>query len=152
MQLHEACLQQAGLGLRAMWFVRGTFLQSSSDHVTLFTCSQILLFSFFFFCLLGPHPRHRELPRLGVYLELQLPAYATATATPDPSRICHLHHSSRQRWILNPLSESRDQTHVLMDTKWVPNPLNHNGNSLFTRLEHQFCLQKGPPPSSRGLS
>ena len=26
-----------------------------------------------------------------------------------------LHHSSWQRWILNPLSEARDQTHNLMD-------------------------------------
>ena len=33
-------------------------------------------------------------PRLGVELKLQLPAHATATATRDPSRICHLHHSS----------------------------------------------------------
>ena len=35
---------------------------------------------------LGPHPRHMvEVPRLGVQLELQLPAYTTATApTPQP--------------------------------------------------------------------
>ena len=53
-----------------------------------------------------------EGPSLGVKLEVQLPAYATAyatatayvtaTATPDPSRICDPHHSSRQRRILNP--------------------------------------------------
>ena len=30
---------------------------------------------------------------------------ATATATPDPSRICDLHHSSWQCWILNPLGQ-----------------------------------------------
>ena len=36
-----------------------------------------------------------EASRLGVELEeLQLPAYTTATATPDPSHICDLHHSS----------------------------------------------------------
>ena len=38
---------------------------------------------FYFFCLsvfLGPHPRHIEVPRLEVKSELQLPAYATATA------------------------------------------------------------------------
>ena len=28
-----------------------------------------------------------EVPRLGVELELKLPAYATATAMPDPSHI-----------------------------------------------------------------
>ena len=31
-----------------------------------------------------PHPRHMEVPRLGVESELQLPVYTTATATPDP--------------------------------------------------------------------
>ena len=46
-------------------------------------------------------------------------AYATATATPDPSRVCDLCHSSWQRRIINPLSELRDGTHVLMDTSGV---------------------------------
>ena len=31
-----------------------------------------------------------------------------------PSLICNLHNSSQQRWILNPLSEARDQTWVFM--------------------------------------
>ena len=52
-----------------------------------------------------------EVPRVGVESELQqLPAYATGTATPDLSRVWDLHHSSRQSWILHPLSEARDQT------------------------------------------
>ena len=55
-----------------------------------------------------------EVPRLGVELELQLLAYATATAMRNPSCICDLHHSSRQRQILNPLGEARDRTHNLM--------------------------------------
>ena len=55
-----------------------------------------------------------EVPRLGVESELQLPVYTTVTAKPDPSRIYYLHHSSQQCWILNPLSESRDQTRKLM--------------------------------------
>ena len=33
---------------------------------------------------LGLHPWHMEIPRLGVESELQLLAYATATAMPDP--------------------------------------------------------------------
>ena len=37
-----------------------------------------------------------------------------ATAMRDPSRVCNLHHSSGQRRILNPLSEARDQTCILM--------------------------------------
>ena len=40
--------------------------------------------------------------------ELQLPACTIATATWDPSLVCNLHHSSRQCWILNPLSRARD--------------------------------------------
>ena len=63
---------------------------------------------------LGPHLRHKEFPRLGVESELQLPAYATATAMWDPSHICNLHHSSRQGQILNPMSKARDQTRILM--------------------------------------
>ena len=54
-----------------------------------------------------------EVPRLGVESELQLPAYARATATQDPSRICKLHYSSWQRRILNPLSEARGRIYVL---------------------------------------
>ena len=57
-----------------------------------------------------------EVLRLGVESELQLLAYTAATATQDPSRICDLHHSSRQCWIFNPLREARDRTHILMDT------------------------------------
>ena len=67
-------------------------------------------------------------PRLGVESELQLPAYTPATQ--DPSRICDLHHSSRQCQILNPLSKARDRTSILMDTCQVRNPLSYNGKSL----------------------
>ena len=51
---------------------------------------------------------------LGAKSELKPPAYARATATRDPSRVCDLHHSSRQRRIINPLSKARDQTRNLM--------------------------------------
>ena len=60
-----------------------------------------------------------EVPRLGVKSELQLPAYATATAMPDLSSICNLHHSLWQRRILNPLNEAGDQTRILMDTSQI---------------------------------
>ena len=55
----------------------------------------------------------------GMKWELQLLAYTTAIATQDPSSICDLHHSSRPCWILNPLREARDRTHVLMDTSQI---------------------------------
>ena len=55
-----------------------------------------------------------EVPRLGVKLELQLPAYAL-----NLSCVCDPHHSSWKHKILNPLSKARDQTHILMDTSRV---------------------------------
>ena len=55
-----------------------------------------------------------EVPRVGVESEMQLPAYATATALPALSCVCDLHHSSWQCQILNPLSVARDRSHNLM--------------------------------------
>ena len=60
-----------------------------------------------------------EVPRLGVELKLQPPAYAAAAATPGLSRICDLHHSLWQHRISNPLSKARDQIWVPMDAKQV---------------------------------
>ena len=82
---------------------------------------------YIYFFFLGPQLQHIEVPGLGVESELQLPACATAMS--DPSDICKLHCSLCQCWILNPLNEARDQTHILMDTIWVLNLLSHNGNS-----------------------
>ena len=80
-------------------------------------------------CFLGPHLQHMEVPRLRVELEPQLLAYTTARVMPDPSRICNLHHSSRPCQILNPLSEARDQTRILMDTSRI----------------HFYCATMGTP-------
>ena len=60
-----------------------------------------------------------EVPRLGVQMELWLLAYTRATAMPDPSRVCVLHHSSGQRQILNPPSKARDQTLNFMIPSWI---------------------------------
>ena len=50
----------------------------------------LLSFSFvvvvFFFLFLGPHLQHMEIPRLGVELELQLPA-----------GLCHSHSDARSK-------------------------------------------------------
>ena len=71
-----------------------------------------------FFGLLGPHPQHMEVPRLGTESELQLQS-------------CHSHSNSGSEpcpqpapllpatWILNPLKEARDRTCVLTGTSWV---------------------------------
>ena len=77
-------------------------------------CSLFFSFLSFFFFFLGLHLQRMEVPRLGVELELQQQAYTTATATPDPRYVSNLHHSSRQSWIVNPLSKARDQTSNLM--------------------------------------
>ena len=58
---------------------------------------------------------HMEVPWLRVESELQLPAYTTATAMQDPSRICDQCHSQ----ILNPLSEARDRIYILTDASQV---------------------------------
>ena len=60
-----------------------------------------------FFLFLGLYLQHTGTPKLGVESELQLPTYTTATATPDPSLTCDLHHSHSNR------------THMLMDPSQV---------------------------------
>ena len=96
----------------------------------------------FFICFLGPHLQHMEVPRLRVQSEVHLPAYITATTTPDPSRICDLQHSSGQHQIFNPLSEV-GWTCILMDTSRTFNPLSHNGNSQAGAIRN---LCPSPPP------
>ena len=78
-----------------------------------------------------------ELPSLGVESELHLPAYTTGTAMLDLSHVRNLHHSSWQCWILNPLSEAWDQTHILMD---------------ISRVCYHCATTGTPKTSSAGLS
>ena len=100
----------------------------------IFFMSILVLFFFFLFLIFGLHLSHLEVPRVGAESELQLPAHTTATATPDLSHVCDLYCNSQLRWILNPLSETRNQMCILMDTSWVHNPVSHSRNSLF------FCF------------
>ena len=111
------------------------------------TCVFSFFLSFFFLSFLGPHLWHVDVPRLGVCLELQLPAYAIATATPDPSHICCLHHSSQQHQILNPLSEAKNQTRNFMVPGWICLPLSPDRNSL----PLLFSPSSSPPPPPRAL-
>ena len=48
-----------------------------------------------------------EVPWLEVKLELQLQAYTTATAMPNPSRVCELHCSSQPHQNSSPLSKAK---------------------------------------------
>ena len=75
-------------------------------------------FFFWYFVFSGPHPQHMEIPRLGVELEVQLPAFTTATTM----RIQVLLPPAPQLMatpILNALSEARDQTRNLMLPSWT---------------------------------
>ena len=80
-----------------------------------YICSDDCWKKIFFLFFLRPHSWHMEIPRLGVELEQQPLAYATATATWDPSFVCNLHHSSQQGWILNPLIGARAGTCIFME-------------------------------------
>ena len=87
--------------------------KSSLDYIY---CLYVIFNYYYFFFFLGPHQWHMEVSRLGVEAELRLPGYTTATAMPDPSPICELRCSSGKCWILNPLREARDGTHILTDS------------------------------------
>ena len=80
-----------------------------------------------------------EIPGLGVKSELPLPAYTTATATPDLSHIWDLHSSLWQLQILNPLSEVRDRTRILMGTSQILNLQSYDRNTTF-RFSFFFFL------------
>ena len=80
------------------------------------------IFSFlflFFFCFLRPPLWRMEIPRRGVELQPQRPAYTRATATPGLSCIRDLHHGSWQHCSLNPPSKTRDRTPYLRLTSRI---------------------------------
>ena len=58
-------------------------------------CFSVLFVCLFTFVFLGPNPWHMEVPRLGA--ELELLAYATAIAMPDPSQV-HGNARSLTHW------------------------------------------------------
>ena len=58
-----------------------------------------------------------EVAGSGVESELQLPAYARAIATPDPSCIWDLSAACDNVVSLTHWGEAKDQTQILVDTK-----------------------------------
>ena len=84
------------------------FLSKLLFNKNLTICCFVLFFAF-----QGPTEAYGGSQARGL-VELQLPAYITATAKPNPSHVCDLHHNSQQLWILIPLSEARDRTRNLM--------------------------------------
>ena len=99
------------------------------DCLFKFLNSFMYLFIYLLFFFLWLHLWHMEVPRLGVISELQLPAYAIATATPDQSCICGLCCSSQQCQILNPLAMPGIKSTYSWIIRWVLNRLSHNRNS-----------------------
>ena len=88
-------------------------------------------FSHSLFSSLPPSPAAMEVPWLGGESDLQPLACTMATATQYPSCIRDLCCILQQCQILNPPSEARDGTCVLMDTTWVLHLLSHTRNSPF---------------------
>ena len=89
-------------------FVIGAVRNNSIMNIVFVSWFMCVNFSFlpsfhFFFSFLWP----MEVPRLGVQLELQLPACASATATSGLSSVCDLHHNSRQHRILKPTEQGQ---------------------------------------------
>jgi len=115
-------------GFKSFWFifVCGVWVCSSflDFHASVQFCQhhwlrKLSLFHFiiFFLFFLSPHLKQMEVfgwP--GVQFKLQMAAYTIAMPMPDQSHICEIHHSLWQCWILNQLSEARDQTYNLKDT------------------------------------
>ena len=79
-------------------------IAESDGSLVFFVC----LF-FCLFCFLGPHLQYMGVPSLGVELPQQCQIRAASVTYTTPQ-----HH-----WILSPLSEARDRTHILMDTSQV---------------------------------
>ena len=108
------CLSKVSFDM--LWTNHGRMVKSrnwigvhlNNTHSGVFSCKgdrEVTAFiqistSIFFFFFLVPYPWHMEVPRLGVQLVLQLPAYTTATAMPDPSHVCNPHRRVWQHQIL----------------------------------------------------
>ena len=108
----------------------------------LFVCFYLFgVFCCFFFLWL--HLNHMDVPRLGVKLELQLPACATTIATWVPSHIYDQHHRLWQCWILHPLSKASEpamELAFLQTLCYVLNPLSCNRSSTCFALKVKYYI------------
>ena len=77
------------------------------------------IFFFFFFLLFSAAPTAYGSSQVRGQIGAAVPAYMTAHSHATSKPNCDLHHSSQQLRILDPLSEARDRTLILMDASWV---------------------------------
>ena len=73
-----------------------------------------IFLSFFFFLM--AEPKAYGISQARGWIRAAAVTYATATATRNLRHICNLYHSLQQCQVLDPLSEARAWTHILMDT------------------------------------
>ena len=85
------------------------YVQTTQQLIIPSHSSYISLIKAFFFFLFIAAPVAYEVLRLVVKLELQLPAYASATATPDPSHICNLQSTPQLVPTLDPQPTEQGQ-------------------------------------------
>ena len=90
-------------------------------------CLFFFLFCFVLFCFLGLHLQHKEVPRLGAELELQLLAYTTATS--DPTHVCNLHGNARSL---------THQTRNLIFPSWIHFHWTTTGNLICSYFVKEF--------------
>ena len=72
-----------------------------------------------FFCFLGSHPRHMEVPRLGLHRSCSCQPISQPRQCQIWALVWDLYHSSWPRWFLDPLRKAGDRTCILMDTSWI---------------------------------
>ena len=111
-QLTLVCLEEASKPQNLPWLSPRCIYTPRCYFLLSWDVTIMNIMSFFF--LLRPHLQHMKVPGLGVQLELQLPAYPTATAPPGPSCLCVRAASVADTTalgntrILDPLREARD--------------------------------------------
>ena len=88
----------------------------------------LISFTFFFKATLAGYGSSQTRGRSGAVAAV----HTTATAMPNLSHVCDLHHSSWKGWILNSLSKARDGIFTLTNEEVrALNPLSHDRNSPY---------------------
>ena len=101
--------------LPRLWFLKTQTSSPCSDGRLLFLGLNVFPFLITFFFFFGLFAFYRAAPvAYGDSQARDLIGTVAAGLHHSHSNVCNLHHSSRQCWILNPLSGARDRTRVLM--------------------------------------